>query len=345
MASVPRSTQALLALAQQDRLGPAIDIGSYGGAVARALGCPYVHVDLTACEQARQSGAVPVLHADELPAGSFNSIWFDAREYEPGLAAEMIALSAQRLAPGGEFITTAPPAAVQAAFGQATAHGEAVVATLPVPLAYQPERTFYAVEFAGRTYQVVTAPGVFSPRGLDAGTRLMLSHVQARAGARLLDLGCGTGIVSRIAAEAWQCQVTAVDVNARALRLARANAPGAEVLASDGFRGLAGRIFDLVLTNPPYHTDFSVAREFIEGAFRHLTDGGMLFLVVKRSNWYVNKIRTIFGGCQVIQADGYTLIRAEKRTRERAATPAAPPTTRKHARRVAASSARRSPRG
>ena len=42
--------------------------------------------------------------------------------------------------------------------------------------------------------------------------------------------------------------------------------------------------------NPPYHTNFSVAKSFIEGSYKHLQMGGWLVMVTKRFDWYKNKI-------------------------------------------------------
>lgn len=342
MADLPRSTQILLALRSLGHPGPALDIASHQGALAREVGGTYIDADLTACEAAWQAGIHKTLHTDLLPAGKVSTIFFDAREYDPAFAAETIAQAAARLTPDGILITTAPPEQLATCFAQVEEQGEAAVGRSPLRGITSPTWTTYETSFAGRSYTVQTGPGVFSPRGLDLGTQVMLEQIEAAPGARFLDLGCGVGIVSKIASEAWGCQVTAVDVNARALRLTGCNAPRAEVLASDGFRHLGDRQFDLIASNPPYHTDFAVAKAFIEGAFAHLAPGGSLYLVVKRSDWYIQKVRNIFGGCRLVEQQGYTTIIAEKRQgHSRPATPPPPATTRKHAKRMAATSSKR----
>ena len=333
----PRSTRALLALAGDVPSGPTLDIGSHLGAVAQAIGCAYLHTDLVACAGARQAGVSDVLPVDMLPRGAYQTIFFDAREYDPSHAAETVAAAARQLAPGGVFVTTARASDVAACFGTVEEHGEALVARNPVTSPPSPPWGEYAAEFGGQAYRIQTAPGLFSPRGLDAGTALMLAQVEAQEGASFLDLGCGAGVVSRVATEAWRCQVTAVDVNARALRMTALNAPQAEVIASNGFAGLAGRQFDIIASNPPYHTDFGVARAFIEGAHAHLAPGGVLYLVIKRADWYVQKVRSVFGGCRIVEENDYTVLITEKREpRPKKTEPAQPATTKKHARRMAA---------
>jgi len=337
---LPRSTRALLDFVQRPprRSGATLDVASHGATIALVAGGPYVHVDFRACELARSAGVAQVLHADTLPRGPFDTVSFDAREYDPGLAAEIVANAAEVLAPDGRLLTTARKADVEMAFLEVSEQGEVLLARSPRPHQPRPKWPNCPVPWADQVYQIQSAPGVFSPGGIDEGTRFMLSLIQSRNGDRFLDLGCGTGVVSLVASEAWHCRVTAVDVNARALRLTALNAPRAEVVPSDGFKHLGQQEFDIVASNPPYHSDFGVARAFIEDAFQCLMPGGMLYLVVKRADWYIQKARTVFGGCRVAQEGGYTVIIAEKRIGPTASRPPATQrTTRKHARRTAMS--------
>ena len=72
----------------------------------------------------------------------------------------------------------------------------------------------------------------------------------------MLDVGTGTGAVALAAARRGAAKVTAVDVSARAVLAARANAMmrglRLRVLRGDLFRPVAGEVFDVILANPPY---------------------------------------------------------------------------------------------
>lgn len=339
--TIPRSTRAVLEFCPG--LGPeALDIASYQGTVARALDCGYAHDQWAACELARTVGVSPVYHTDRLPAGSHAAIFLDARELDPALTAAFAAQAAGLLQSGGALYTTARRADLDPWFGEIDERGEVLIARLPLAGKGEPEVLHYSVAIGEHALSVRSEPGVFSPRGLDPGTREMLSLIEAKPGQRFLDLGCGTGVVSLVAARAWGCEVTAVDVSARALRLARLNVPEAEVIPSDGFRALAGRQFDIIASNPPYHTDFAMAKGFIEGAYQHLTPCGWLYLVVKRADWYVQKVRAVFGGCRVAEKEGYAILSAQKRAFQRKpAPPTEPTTTKKHAKRMASAKRRR----
>ncbi|MFZ5816784.1 MAG: class I SAM-dependent methyltransferase [Bacillota bacterium] len=338
---MPRSTRALLELCAALRPDPgtaaaALDIASHGSAVAQALGCAYLHDDWSACQEAMQVGVAPVYHADRLPTGSYPLILLDDRSLDPALTGTFVAGAAAALSPGGLFCSTAGPDEVAAWFSEVEAMGEVLVARSPRAGRAETTPITYTVAFGDHQWQVHSEPGLFSPRGIDPGTREMLAVVAARPGQRFLDLGCGTGVVSLIASRVWGCTVTAVDLSARALRVTRLNVPEAEVIASDGFKALSGREFDIVASNPPYHTDFAVAKGFIEQAHLHLREGGWLYLVVKRPDWYIQKVRSVFGGCQVVERHGYFVLAAERRAVSTKPRPTPQPkTTRKHAKRIA----------
>ncbi len=86
-------------------------------------------------------------------------------------------------------------------------------------------RTIHAT-IAGRSVDLTTANGVFSPERIDLGTQVLLSSVPAPPpSGNLLDLGCGWGpIALTLATESPNATVWAVDVNERALDLVRRNA-------------------------------------------------------------------------------------------------------------------------
>ena len=120
--------------------------------------------------------------------------------------------------------------------------------------------------------------------------------VQAGSGVATLGLPGSAGVP----AEATRHTLVAPYNDPDAVEAARENAKlngveGIETAVSDAFSGVTEKDFTLILSNPPYHTDFSVAKAFIEGAFAHLAVGGRLVMVVKRVEWYRNKMRTVFG--------------------------------------------------
>jgi 16S rRNA (guanine1207-N2)-methyltransferase len=164
-----------------------------------------------------------------------------------------------------------------------------------------------------------TEPGIFSPKAIDRGTSLLLSLVQFKHTDKVLDLGCGYGVMGIYAAKRLSpSQVYMIDNDPKAIRLAVANAalngvPGVHITLSDGFQVLRETGFTKILCNPPYHTDFSVAKHFIEKGFNRLTIGGEIWMVTMRERWYRNKLANVFGSVRVVSEGPYFVFQTMKK--------------------------------
>jgi 16S rRNA (guanine1207-N2)-methyltransferase len=165
-----------------------------------------------------------------------------------------------------------------------------------------------------------TSNEVFSPQNVDKGTLAMLSIVEFKNDDRVLDLGCGYGIVGILSAKiVGATNVVMADIDERAVILTRENialndVEGIKSYQSDGFKNINEKDFTLILSNPPYHVDFSVPKEFIEKGFNRLAIGGRMYMVTKRKDWYKNKLISIFGGVKITEINGYYIFMAEKKT-------------------------------
>jgi len=104
----------------------------------------------------------------------------------------------------------------------------------------------------GRQLELTSGSGVFARGRLDVGTAVLLRETEAPAlpdGARVLDLGCGYGVIGlALAVAVPAARVTGVDVNERALLLARENAAAL---------GVAGRFEALLPDAVPADTEFA----------------------------------------------------------------------------------------
>lgn len=133
-----------------------------------------------------------------------------------------------------------------------------------------------------------TDAGVFSPRRLDPGTRLLLDVAPPPpAAGDLLDLGCGYGPLALVlAARSPGARIWAVDVNARALGLARANAATAglaNVTCAPPEDPALPSTFDLIWSNPPVRIGKSALHRMLAGWLGTLAAGGVAYLVVQRN--------------------------------------------------------------
>ncbi|OGU24519.1 MAG: protein-(glutamine-N5) methyltransferase, release factor-specific [Hydrogenophilales bacterium RIFOXYD1_FULL_62_11] len=126
-------------------------------------------------------------------------------------------------------------------------------------------------EFFGRPFRV--SPDVLIPRpDTERLIELALEQIPPDQAVDVLDLGTGSGCIAiTLARERPLAHVTAVDSSPAALAIAQRNAASLDVcvefLASDWFSALAGRRFDLVVSNPPY----------IAAADPHLAQGDVRF--------------------------------------------------------------------
>lgn len=186
----------------------------------------------------------------------------------------------------------------------------------------------FSADILGQRLVFSTREGLFSPAHVDRGTLAMLAVAEDALvpGARVMDLGCGYGVVGVLAATRVGAQnVVMADTDPVAVECARENAakngvPGVTVCLSDGFDQVDATGFDAILVNPPYQTDFRVARKFILKGFNRLKIGGRMFMVTKRREWYKNRLVAVFGGVRIREADGYCIFEAERRREQYASS-------------------------
>ncbi|GAA1969898.1 methyltransferase [Isoptericola halotolerans] len=141
------------------------------------------------------------------------------------------------------------------------------------------ERRTLSVHLAGTAVELEVASGVFSPGGLDKGTRVLLDEVPAPPAGDLLDLGCGWGpIALTMALRNPDASVWAVDVNRRALDLARRNADRLGV--ADRVRAVTPDevpddvTFAALWSNPPIRVGKQVLHEMLRRWLPRLLPGG-----------------------------------------------------------------------
>ena len=172
--------------------------------------------------------------------------------------------------------------------------------------------------------QFISDSGVFSKDGVDYGSRVLIEAMDIPEDATVLDVGCGYGPIGLTAAKlATRGHVTMVDVNKRALELAKENAAlnridNVSIEESDALAAIGDRTFDVILTNPPIRAGKEVVHRIFEESYAHLKPNGCLWIVIQKkqgapSAW--TKLEMLFGEDaveEVTKDKGYRIFKARK---------------------------------
>jgi 16S rRNA G1207 methylase RsmC len=144
----------------------------------------------------------------------------------------------------------------------------------------------FETELGGRAFVFHSKWGLFSPREVDEGTRLLLRHIEPGPADDCLDLGCGYGPIGlALAAGAPQGRTLMVDKDFVAVDYANLNArlnglKNAQAQLSNGFDQIdAAARFDLVASNIPAKVGKEALSLLLHDAREHLRPGGRLYVV------------------------------------------------------------------
>ena len=175
------------------------------------------------------------------------------------------------------------------------------------------------VELLGEKMTFLTDAGVFSKKMVDFGSQLLLKCLEINEGETVLDVGCGYGPLGLSLVKAYGVQATMVDINNRALDLARQNAERNKVEATIFQSNIYEQVeeeFDHVISNPPIRAGKQVVHEIIETSRDFLEDGGDLTIVIQKKQGAPSakaKMEDVFGNCEIVKKDkGYYILRSVK---------------------------------
>lgn len=181
-------------------------------------------------------------------------------------------------------------------------------------------------EIKNEKFEFLTDNGVFSKTKVDFGTDVMLrtflNENKKLENIRILDIGCGYGVVSVVLKRFFEkAKILSTDVNERALELTKENiqknnrTDDFEVRKSFVFDNIS-ESFDVILSNPPIRAGKQVIFEIYEKSFFHLNKNGEFYCVIQTKHGAKStkkKLEELFGNCTtlVIEA-GYRIFRCVK---------------------------------
>jgi 16S rRNA (guanine1207-N2)-methyltransferase len=181
------------------------------------------------------------------------------------------------------------------------------------------------VEIDGKSVEVTTAGGIFSPDHIDQGTLVLLEHLdEVPPSGNILDIGCGWGpIALSLASRAPQATIWAIDVNQRSLDLTAANA------ARLGLKNIrvarpedvpTDLKFSGIWSNPPIRVGKDVLHDILRTWLPRLEDAAESYLVVQKNlgadslhRWLETEMPSGFSTVRVDTAKGFRVLRVKNR--------------------------------
>ena len=180
----------------------------------------------------------------------------------------------------------------------------------------------FADSLAGHRFRFVTTWGLFSPRAIDEGTRLLAEHMQLPADADCLDLGCGYGPIGLLmAAMAPGGHTLMLDKDFVAVDYANKNAAlngldNASAQLSNGFDQVdRARRVDAIASNIPAKVGKELLTLYLHDARDLLRPDGQLYVVTINGlrQFMKRNLEEVFGNYKKLkQGRTYTVARAVK---------------------------------
>lgn len=163
--------------------------------------------------------------------------------------------------------------------------------------------------------------GIFSPREIDQGTRLLLRYVDIADNSDCLDLGCGYGPIGLTLAKlAPAGTTTMVDKDLMAVEYAQKNAKinnieNCQIQLSNGLQHIRDKQFDCVASNMPAKVGKEMMTIMLTDIYNQLRPGGRFYVVTVTGlrQYMARNFKEIFGNyTKLKQGKQYTVAMAEK---------------------------------
>ncbi len=178
----------------------------------------------------------------------------------------------------------------------------------------------------GRKLVFDSADGVFSKDKVDFGSHFLIDTVLAESieatGSHLLDIGCGYGVIG-ITLAIFNCDLTVsmIDINSRALALARQNIDRYQLTERvtvqhiDSYQDQTA-CYDVVVSNPPIRAGKATVFAIYQRAYNNLKQDGALYVVIQKKQGAASSKKyliELFGNCLAIaKKSGYFILKSVK---------------------------------
>jgi len=181
----------------------------------------------------------------------------------------------------------------------------------------------FSFELKGRKFIFKTDSGVFSKKTVDFGSRVLIDAFSEEGlpAGKILDVGCGYGPMGLSIASSSERIVEMVDINERAVALAKENATknkisNVDIHVSNIYAEVTGKDYAAIVSNPPIRAGKEVVHEILTGAYPLLAKDGTLTIVIQKKQGAPSaqkKMAEFFGNAEIIKKEkGYFIIQSRK---------------------------------
>ena len=160
------------------------------------------------------------------------------------------------------------------------------------------EKKLININFDNKNISLYTDNGVFSKEHFDYGSRLLINNfIKEPKTGKVLDLGCGYGVIGIILSQNKNLFVDMVDVNLRAINLTKENLKlnkidNAKSFESDIYSNIKQK-YNYIITNPPIRTGKETIRKFLFEGKNHLEENGELWFVMRKDHGVKSMIKEL----------------------------------------------------
>lgn len=154
------------------------------------------------------------------------------------------------------------------------------------------------INYNDKKISIYTDNGVFSKEHFDYGSKLLISNFQKEPKkGKVLDLGCGYGIIGILLSYNKELEIDMVDINIRAVNLTKENLQLNKITNCNCFESnIYSEVknkYDYIITNPPIRAGKEVIRKFLFGAEEHLTLNGECWFVMRKDHGVKSMIKEL----------------------------------------------------
>lgn len=180
------------------------------------------------------------------------------------------------------------------------------------------KRKEVSFRFLNHDLKFISDEGVFSKDSIDYGSKFLLECVSSQENVQsLLDMGCGYGLIGIALSKHFNIKCDMVDINQRALNLAKENVilnkVNCQVYESNLFENVESK-YDCIVTNPPIRAGKKVIYSLFEEASKFLNEDGTLWIVIRKQHGAESAIKflnTIYQKVEIIdKSKGFWVIKS-----------------------------------